>query len=71
MRTTLASFEDFDEMPTKVIPAETMRQLVYGEGHAPAGPSKPTRDLGPLDEAPSDGVPIEVDDDPTAPAAKA
>jgi hypothetical protein len=60
MRTTLASFEDFDELPTKEIPLETMSQIVFGEGHAPSGPSRPTRDLGPLE---SDGVPVEIIDD--------
>jgi hypothetical protein len=41
----MKSFEDFDDEPTVQIPRETMHQLVFGEGHAPSGPTKATRNL--------------------------
>lgn len=62
----LTSIDDFDELPTVLIPRETMHQLVYGEGHAPSGPDRPTRDLRPLDlegEDLSDGVPLPIERD--------
>lgn len=42
---------NFDDEPTSVIPRETMRELIYGEGHAPTGPDRATRDLGPIEHA--------------------
>jgi hypothetical protein len=62
----MPSIDDFDDMPTVEIPRETMSDLVFGvapsnltgEGHDPAGPSRPTRDL----RVPGQGV---VDDEVT------
>lgn len=61
---------DFDdEQPTQKIPRETMRDIVFGEGHAPIGPSKPTRELRPTPVDHlfdlSDGVPDPVEHDAT------
>ena len=39
------NFDEFNDEPTAEIPLETMHQLVYGEGHAPVGPMRPTRDI--------------------------
>jgi hypothetical protein len=64
MTMTLKSIDQFDEEPTLEIPRETMRELVYGEGHAPAGPTRPTRNLRPMNEIVddvSDGIPTVID----------
>lgn len=48
---------DWDDEPTVEIPAQTMRDVVYGTedtapvavpGQEPIGPSRPTRDIRPL-----------------------
>jgi hypothetical protein len=57
---------DFDEEVTVEIPVQSMREIVFGEGHAPTGPSRPTRDLRPLTRPEpafdlSDGVPQHVE----------
>lgn len=36
------------EPPTREIPRETMEEVVYGEGHTPIGPDRPTKDLHPF-----------------------
>lgn len=56
-----------DDEPTMKIPRISMHDLVYGEGYAPVGPNKTTRDLraplpAPETLAISDGVPVEVQD---------
>lgn len=53
----LIDINDFDEIPTVVIPTLTLREQIYGEGHAPSGPDRPTRDLRPMDESSEDDVP--------------
>lgn len=52
---------EFEEEPTREIPAETMYHLVVEVGYRPIGPDRPTRDMHPLrsiEDDVSDGIPV-------------
>jgi hypothetical protein len=56
---------DFDDEPTVRIPRASLREVIYGEGHEPVGPERPTRDLRAVDatiiEDHSDGIPLPIE----------
>lgn len=41
------TIDNFDP-PTREINRESMEEVVYGEGEAPIGPDRPTKDLHPF-----------------------
>lgn len=52
---------EFEDEPTREIPAETMSYLLDVVGYRPIGPDRPTRDMRPIQPIAddlSDGIPV-------------